>query len=113
MNNLIGSSKSFDIREVSVRKIVLRDCSAYPDSGPYWIKSSLSYANGQCVEVADLPSGAIGMRDSKDVDGPILQFASVEWRAFLAGVQTESSINSDKTLMGRASRRWSGTGRRW
>jgi hypothetical protein len=56
-------------------------------TGPYWVKSSLSYANGQCVEVAHLPGGAVGMRDSKDADGPILQFTSVEWNAFLNGAK--------------------------
>ncbi|MFC5745934.1 DUF397 domain-containing protein [Actinomadura rugatobispora] len=37
-----------------------------------WRKSSYSAANGgDCIEVADLPT-AIGVRDSKDPDGPQL-----------------------------------------
>ena len=28
-----------------------------------WVKSSLSFANGNCVEVASLPGGEIGVRD--------------------------------------------------
>lgn len=52
-----------------------------------WTKSSLSHANGNCVEVADLPGGQVGMRDSKDSSGPVLRFPSEEWRAFLHGVQ--------------------------
>jgi hypothetical protein len=52
-----------------------------------WIKSSLSYANGDCVEVANLPDGCIGVRDSKDAEGPILRFTSSEWRAFISGVR--------------------------
>jgi hypothetical protein len=52
-----------------------------------WTKSSLSHANGNCVEVADLPGGQVGMRHSKDVGGPILQFPPEEWRAFLNGVR--------------------------
>jgi hypothetical protein len=51
-----------------------------------WVKSSLSYANGDCVEVANLPDGCIGVRDSKDAEGPILRFTSSEWRAFISGV---------------------------
>ena len=56
-------------------------------SGSYWIKSSLSYANGNCVEVASLPSGEIGVRNSRDSGGPVLRFTSEEWHAFLGGVR--------------------------
>jgi hypothetical protein len=56
-------------------------------SGSYWVKSSLSFANGNCVEVAGLPDGRIGIRHSKDVTGPILRFTSDEWHAFLGGVR--------------------------
>jgi len=58
-----------------------------PDSGSSWIKSSLSYSNGACVEVAGLPDGKIGIRDSKDSEGPVLRFTSDEWHAFLGGVR--------------------------
>jgi hypothetical protein len=56
-----------------------------PDSG--WVKSSLSFANGNCVEVADLPGGGIGVRDSKDAQGNFLRFTPDEWHAFLGGVR--------------------------
>jgi hypothetical protein len=56
-------------------------------SGAPWVKSSLSYANGDCVEVASLADGHVGVRDSKDAEGPILRFTSSEWRAFIAGVR--------------------------
>jgi Domain of unknown function (DUF397) len=52
-----------------------------------WIKSSLSFANGDCVEVASLPDGGIGVRDSKDTAGPVLRFTSSEWTAFIGGVR--------------------------
>jgi Domain of unknown function (DUF397) len=52
-----------------------------------WCKSSLSFANGNCVEVANLPDGMIGVRDSKDPQGAILRFTSGEWHAFLGGVR--------------------------
>jgi len=58
-----------------------------PGSVPYWIKSSLSFSNSNCVEVASLPAGEIGVRDSKDSEGPVLRFTSDEWHAFLGGVR--------------------------
>jgi len=47
----------------------------------------LSFANGNCVEVASLPGDGIGIRDSKDSDGPVLRFTPDEWNAFLGGVR--------------------------
>ncbi len=63
------------------------DLLARPDSGSSWIKSSLSFANSNCVEVANLPGGQVGVRDSKDTEGPVLRFTPDEWNAFLGGVQ--------------------------
>jgi Domain of unknown function (DUF397) len=51
-----------------------------------WLKSSLSNANGSCVQVAALPGGLIGVRDSKDALGPVLRFRPDEWDAFIGGV---------------------------
>ena len=58
-----------------------------PDSGLGWVKSSFSFANGNCVQVARLPGGGIGVRDSKDRDGAVLRFTPGEWQAFLAGAR--------------------------
>ena len=58
-----------------------------PGSDPHWVKSSLSYSNGNCVEVASLPDGEIGVRDSKNPDGPVLRFTPDEWRAFVGGAR--------------------------
>lgn len=48
-----------------------------------WCKSS--YSSGDpttsCVEVA-LLVGAVGVRDSKNVSGPVLAFSEAVWRAF-------------------------------
>lgn len=52
-----------------------------------WVKSSLSYANGNCVEVAALPDGEIGVRNSRDPEGPVLRFTPDEWHAFLGGAK--------------------------
>ena len=58
-----------------------------PGSGLYWIKSSLSYSNGNSVEVASLPGGEIGVRNSRNSAGPVLRFTPDEWHAFLGGVR--------------------------
>jgi len=52
-------------------------------SNATWRKSSHSMSNG-CVEVAFV-DGQIGVRDSKDRQGPMLVFTANEWEAFLAG----------------------------
>jgi hypothetical protein len=56
-------------------------------SGLSWIKSSLSFSNSNCVEVASLPDGGVGVRDSKDPSGPVLRFTPGEWHAFLGGAR--------------------------
>ena len=62
-------------------------CAGQAHSDSTWIKSSFSYANGDCVEVASLPDGGIGVRDSKDTAGPVLQFTHSEWQAFIGGAR--------------------------
>jgi hypothetical protein len=56
-------------------------------STPGWVKSSLSFANGNCVEVADLPVGEVGVRNSQDTGGEVLRFTPDEWHAFVGGVR--------------------------
>jgi hypothetical protein len=55
--------------------------------GTGWTKSSFSFSNSNCVEVAGLPGSGIGVRDSKDAEGPVLRFTPGEWNAFLEGVR--------------------------
>jgi hypothetical protein len=52
-----------------------------------WVKSSFSFANGNCVEVAVLPGGWIGIRDSRDPGGPVLRMTRAGWAAFLGGAR--------------------------
>ena len=54
-----------------------------PDRG--WFKSSRSSDNAACVEVR-VTAGTIGVRDSKDPDGPTLAFGPTAWTGFLAGL---------------------------
>lgn len=54
---------------------------------PAWRKSSYSSDQANCVQVA-LGGPAIGVRDSKDPEGPVLAVPSHPWSAFLHGFAT-------------------------
>jgi hypothetical protein len=56
-------------------------------SNARWFKSSRSTANAECVEVAFLDDGRVGVRDSKNPSGPALVFTPGEWSAFTGGVK--------------------------
>lgn len=52
-----------------------------------WRKSTRSqYTPSRCVEVA-AEENRVMVRDSKNPDGPILQFSPEEWDAFVEGVK--------------------------
>jgi uncharacterized protein DUF397 len=72
---------------MTVERAALGGHPGGPESGLNWVKSSLSFSNGNCVEVAGLPGGGIGVRNSRDSAGPVLRFTPDEWRAFLGGVR--------------------------
>ncbi|MEV6756715.1 DUF397 domain-containing protein [Streptomyces sp. NPDC051214] len=51
-----------------------------------WYKSSYSDGTGNyCIEAAELPAG-VGVRDSKDKQGPALVFARSTWSTFVTSV---------------------------
>jgi hypothetical protein len=53
-----------------------------------WHKSSRSNGNGgsNCVEVAVVET-TIGVRDSKNPDGPVLTFTPTDWESFVDGAK--------------------------
>lgn len=51
-----------------------------------WFKSSRSGGDKNCVEVAFLADGAVGIRDSKNPAGPALVVGPAAWDSFLASV---------------------------
>ncbi|WP_307719333.1 DUF397 domain-containing protein [Nocardia mexicana] len=53
-------------------------------SGARWFKSSRSASDKECVEVAWLDAGHVGVRDSKNPAGGALVFTPAEWDAFTA-----------------------------
>ncbi|MEU8088304.1 DUF397 domain-containing protein [Micromonospora sp. NPDC049101] len=59
-------------------------------TGALWRKSSRSGNEGNCVEVADNLPVVVGVRDSKDVQGPALTFTVDAWRTFVTGVRADA-----------------------
>ncbi len=70
-------------------KLVKGDVAAEADG---WRKSSKSgpYSDN-CVEVAVATNAAgdtlVGVRDSRDPEGPVLTFDRAEWEAFINGAE--------------------------
>jgi hypothetical protein len=59
-----------------------------PQSNCDWHKSSRSYTEGNCVEVA-YTCGHVLVRDSKAVidGGPHLQFSTTSWESFINSIK--------------------------
>ncbi|MFZ4268633.1 DUF397 domain-containing protein [Streptomyces arboris] len=57
---------------------------------PRWFTSSYSANGGNCVEVAAnlvASRGIVPVRDSKNVDGPVIDVRTAAFSAFVAGVR--------------------------
>ncbi len=52
-----------------------------------WRKSSRSGNTGNCVEAAELPTGARVVRDTKDRDGGLLAVDGTAWSAFTDAIK--------------------------
>ena len=64
-------------------------CNSVPAAelqGVRWQKSSFS-ANNNCVEMAELTSGEIAVRNSRDPDGPALIYTRSEVEALILGAR--------------------------
>ncbi|MPY79096.1 MAG: DUF397 domain-containing protein [Actinophytocola sp.] len=55
--------------------------------GVIWRKSSRSNPSGNCVELAQLPTGEIGLRNSRDPQGVVLVYTRSEIGAFIASAK--------------------------
>jgi hypothetical protein len=69
-----------------------------------WRKSSFSFSNGNCIEVAEAEAAdwrkasqsesgncvevasGVAVRDTQDREGPVLTFSAAAWRAFTAAL---------------------------
>ncbi|MGW2558380.1 DUF397 domain-containing protein [Streptomyces sp. NPDC001514] len=57
-------------------------------TGPEWRKSSYSDGSGgDCLEVSDAHPDLVPVRDSKNPDGPKLEFRAAAWSDFVANLK--------------------------
>jgi len=61
--------------------------SAGDIAGVQWQKSSRSNSQGNCVELAELPTGQIAVRNSRCPDGPALVYTRAEITALIMGMK--------------------------
>ncbi|MGH8931872.1 MAG: DUF397 domain-containing protein [Egibacteraceae bacterium] len=52
-----------------------------------WQKSRLSKSNGNCVEMATLPTGQVAVRNSRHPAGPALIYTRAEIAALIQGAK--------------------------
>jgi hypothetical protein len=53
-----------------------------------WRKSSYSNPSGNCVELAELPTGLIAVRNSREPEGAVLFYTRPEVDAFIRGAKS-------------------------
>ena len=56
-------------------------------AGAAWRKSSFSNGATNCVEVAMLADGSVGVRHSRRPDAEVIVYSRSEWASFVAGVK--------------------------
>lgn len=56
-------------------------------SNAHWRKSSLSAADGNCVQVALNLTTIVAIRDSQNPTGPVLAVGRTNWRVFICEVR--------------------------
>jgi hypothetical protein len=54
-----------------------------------WRKSGYSSQSGNCVEVATNMPGMVAVRDSKDLQGPILAVSCHDWQVFVRQIKSK------------------------
>lgn len=59
-------------------------------TGACWFKSSHSSAGQDCVEVAFVEKGFVGVRDSKNPSAAALVFSAEEWSSFTTSIARRS-----------------------
>ena len=55
--------------------------------GVTWRKSKRSGSTNDCVEIAELPNGRVAIRDSKEPDGPALEFSRAAFKGMIGGAK--------------------------
>ena len=68
-----------------MRRYAVRSSDASPLD---WRKSTFSWANSDCVQVASRPRGVVRVRDTKDPGGAVLAFDRSQWNAFVGGIRS-------------------------
>jgi hypothetical protein len=63
--------------------------STHPQVAGGWRRSRRSGAQGNCVEVRLLPSGQVGIRDSKWTDGPVLAVSAASFTAWIEAIRAQ------------------------
>jgi hypothetical protein len=54
-----------------------------------WRKSTFSWANSDCIQVASRSGGVVRVRDTKDLGGPVLAFDRGQWDAFVSEIRSD------------------------
>lgn len=72
-----------------------------------WRKASFCNGATACVLVAPLPDGRVGVRDSKDTDGPSLAVPAEDWQHFVEGIAYQLRADVGVLTLARAGNdRW-------